>query len=113
MKIKMALIAGPLFLLAASAHGQTRPSQLTFTGGAGGGIGDVGGGSISFSMPVIDRSNQHYTYIYEQGSKETYVPTRFVPYDAALKLGKAALAYRPKTIAEVAAEYRAEKKRAN
>jgi hypothetical protein len=110
MKIKMTLIAGSFFVFAASAHAQTRPNQMTFSGG--GGVGGVGGGSMSFSLPVIDRAHEHYAYIYEQGSKETYVPTRFVSYDAALKLGEAALAYRPKTIAEVAAEYRAEKKRA-
>ncbi|MFZ0336093.1 MAG: hypothetical protein WAN10_05625 [Candidatus Acidiferrales bacterium] len=110
MKMKMGLIAGSLFFFAASAHAQARPNQLT--SGGGGGVGDVGGGAMSFSLPVIDRAHEHYTYIYEQGSNETYVPTRFVSYDAALKLGEAALAYRPKTIAEVAAEYRAEKKQA-
>lgn len=112
MKMKMGLIAGSLFLFAASAHAQARPNQLTYGGGGGGGVGDVGGGAMSFSLPVIDRAHERYTYIYEQGSNETYVPTRFVSYDAALKLGEAALAYRPKTIAEVAAEYRAEKKQA-
>jgi hypothetical protein len=111
--MKVTLIAASIFFFAACAHAQARPSQLTSGGGGGGGIGDIGGGSLSFSLPVIDRANKHYTYVYEQGSNETYVPTRFVSYDAALKLGEAALAYRPKTIAEVAAEYRTEKKRAN
>ncbi|MGB6875190.1 MAG: hypothetical protein WBD87_04075 [Candidatus Acidiferrales bacterium] len=116
--MKMTFVAASLFFLALPVHAQTHiagggaaPSQLTFAGGGGGG-GLEGSGAMVFTLPVVNRSTQHYTYIYVQGSDENFVSTRFVSFDAAVKLGKEALAYRPKTIVEVAAEYRAEKKQA-
>lgn len=121
--MKITLIAATLFFLAIPAHAQRRfaggaatSTQLNFTGTGGGGFGSLGFGSSGFgasfsSMPATSQAPEHYTYIYEQGSEDTYVPTRFVSFTTALKMGKAALAYRPKTIAEVAAECRAEKKR--
>lgn len=100
--MKIGLIAASLFFLAMPVHAQA------LVGSGGGGLGPV---SFSFSIPVIDRTATHYNYIYAQGSDATFVPTRFVSYDKAVKIGKEALAYRPKTIVEVAAECRAAKKR--
>ncbi len=124
--MKITLIAATLFFLAIPAHAQARAGggggaaagrQLnsTATGGGGGGYGTSVFGSSGFgvsfsSMPVTSQMPEHYTYIYEQGSEATYVPTRFVSFATALKMAQAALAYRPKGVAEVAAEYRAEKK---
>ena len=115
--MKTTLIAATsFFLLALPAHAQTRgpvPGQLNYGGGGGGGAGlGGGGGATGFRLPVISRQ-EHDEYIYVQGSEDTFVPTRFVSFDAAVKLGKEALAYRPKTIVEVAAECRAAKKRAS
>jgi hypothetical protein len=113
--MKTTLIAvASFFLLAVPAHAQTRgPGQLNYSGGGGGGVGlGGGGGATGFRLPVIGRQ-EHDEYIYVQGSEDTFVPTRFVSFDAAVKLGKEALAYRPKTIVEVAAECRAAKKRAS
>ncbi|MFZ0211777.1 MAG: hypothetical protein WBE20_13325 [Candidatus Acidiferrales bacterium] len=61
-------------------------------------------------LPTTNRTAFQMTSA--QGSS-TFVPSTFVPYKEAVKMGQAALAYKPKSIAEVAAEYRASKKRAN
>lgn len=122
--MKITLIAASFFFLAVPVHAQTHiagggavPSQLNFSGGGGGGLsggggfgGSAGFGAVSFRMPAANRPAEHYSYVYAQGSDATFIPTRFVSFETALKLGKAALAYRPKTIVEVAAQYRAEKK---
>ncbi len=121
--MKITLIAATLFFLAIPAHAQahlarggTTSQQLNFTGtgGGGGGFGMSGFGGSGFgasfsSMLGTSQTPEHYTYVYAQGSEATYVPTRFVSFATALKMGKAALVYRPKSIAEVAAEYHAEK----
>lgn len=122
--MKITLVAATLFLFAIPAHAQARfagggaaTQQLnsTGTGGGGGfaalGFGGSGFGPSLFSMPAARQAREHYTYIYAQGSEATYVPTRFVSFATALKMAKEELAYRPKSIAEVAAQYRAEKKK--
>lgn len=124
--MKTLLILATLVLFAIPAHAQVRfagggaaPLQLNSVGtGGGGGFGGSGFGSSGFgtnlfSMPATSHAAEHYTYIYAQGSEATYVPTRFVSFATALKMAKAELAYRPKSIVEVAAEYRAEKKKGN
>lgn len=109
--MKITVMVGSVLFLAFSAHAQARPGQMNFAGGAGGGFGTGGSGlgGGTFVLPVIIRSNQHYTYTYAQGSEQTFEPTRFVSYETALKMGKEALAYHPKSIVEVAAECRTEK----
>jgi hypothetical protein len=112
--MKISLAVASLLFLAVSAQAQTHgvsyatPAQMTFSGG--GSPGGFSPGNVSFSLPVIDRP-QHDTYVYEQGSDTTFVPTRFVSYETAIKLGKDALAYHPKSIVEVAAECRAARKK--
>lgn len=114
--MKISLAVASLLFIAVSAQAQTHgvnvapATQLTFSGG--GAPGGLSAASIGFSLPLIDRSLQHYTYVYEQGSSRTFEPTEFVSYDTAVKLGEEALAYRPKSIVEVAAECRAARKKA-
>jgi hypothetical protein len=112
MKMKIMLVtAASLFFLAlpacAQTHGGPAP-QLAYAGG-----GSPGGFSLSSNsvLPSITRTN-HYTLVYGQGSDATFVPTHFVSYDTAVKLGEAALAYRPKSVVEAAAECRAARKQA-
>jgi|SRR5579864_635862 len=112
--MKSALFAALFLLLALPASAQTRgagaaPSAPIMSGGGGSaGFGGSSFGAIGF-LSQSSSSDVHYQYIYAQGSDATFVPTRFVSYAEGLKLGRAALAYRPKTIAEIAAEYRASK----
>jgi hypothetical protein len=115
--MKMTLAVASLLFFAVSAQAQTHgasyspaPAQLTFSGG--GAPGGLSAAGMGFSLPVIDRSLQHNAPIYEQGSESTFEPTQFVSYEAAVKLGKQALAYHPKSIVEVAAECRATRKKA-
>jgi hypothetical protein len=112
--MKSALFAALLLTLAlpaaAQGHGTAAaPSAPVFSGEGGGGYGSgIGFGSIAISTHSSS-STPHYQLVYAHGSNAAFVPTRFVSYAEALKLGEAALAYRPKSIAEIAAEYRAEK----
>jgi hypothetical protein len=81
-------------------------NQLSFSGGGGGG-GSVG--AVSFpSHP--SRPEVHYELAYAQGSTTDYVASTYVSFEEAVRLGKAALANKPKSIVQVAAEYRAAKK---
>jgi hypothetical protein len=109
--MKSGILAALLLMFALPAAAQNRgagaaPVAPAYSGGGGGFGGGLG--SSSFSSPSFSPT-VHYQIVYAHGSDATFVPTRFVSYCEALKLGKAALAYRPKTIAEVAAEYRAAK----
>jgi hypothetical protein len=80
-------------------------SSLSFSGG-GGGYG--GGGVSSHALPLPPEA--HYPLAYAQGSATEYVASTYLPFEEAVKLGKEALAYKPKSIAQVAAECRAAKK---
>jgi hypothetical protein len=113
MKISLAVVSLLFFAVCAQAQthgGSSAPgAQLSFSGGTS--PGGLSAGSLSFSMPVIDRSMEHNMPVYGQGSATTFEPTRFVSYATAMKLGKEALEYRPKSIVEVAAECRAARKK--
>jgi hypothetical protein len=118
MKTALITIAAAFFLVAVPVHAQDHASQLSFSGG-GGGMGYGGGGfsssivgGASFSSPGATNRAEHYTYTYAQGSTDTYNPTHFVSFATGLKLAKEMLAYRPKSLGEIAAEYRAGKKQA-
>lgn len=110
--MKTVLIAAFLFLVV-PVHAQDRASRLTSggNGGAGFGTGGFGSSSIGGSLPAATR-NEHCTYTYAQGSSATYTPTRFVSFETGLKLAKETLAVRPKSLGEIAAEYRAAKNHA-
>jgi hypothetical protein len=112
--MKSAIFAASILMFAlpamAQGHGAAAaPSAPVFSGGGGGGYG----GGISFGSFALGTPSSsptvHDQVVFAHGSEATFVPTRFVSYSEALKLGKEALAYRPKTVAEVSAEYRAEK----
>ena len=110
--MKTALIATAFLFVIVPVHAQDRASQLSFggNGGAGFGSGGFGSSSLGGALSATTR-NEHYTYTYAQGSATTYVPTRFVSFETGLKLAKEALVYRPKSLGEIAAEYRAAKKK--
>lgn len=112
--MKTALMATAFLFLVVPVHAQDRSSRLNSGGGGAGFGGGFGGSSIgggSFSLPATTRV-EHYAYVYAQGSAATYTPTRFVSFETGLKLAEEAQAYRPKSLGEIAAEYRAAKKQA-
>ncbi len=116
--MKMALLPGSILLLIiafslpASAQGRgsagVTASALTLSGGGGGG-GGYGTGGVSFHSHTLP-PEAHYELAYAQGSATEYVASTYVPYEEAVKLGKEALAYNPRSIAQVAAECRAARK---
>lgn len=114
--MKISLAVASLLFFAVSAQAQTHggsfapTGQLSLSGGST--PGGFSASTLAFSLPVIDRSSEHYTYLYGQGSSSTFEPSKFVSYDTAMKLAEEALAYRPKSIVEVAAECRAARKKA-
>jgi hypothetical protein len=80
-------------------------------GGAGGstGSGGFGGGSSGITaLPSFPRAQVSYGYAH--GSDADFAPSSFLPYDEAVKLGESVLAEKPKSLGEVAAQYRASKK---
>jgi hypothetical protein len=79
-------------------------------GGAGGYSGGGGGGSGITALPSSPRAQ--YSYGYAHGSDADFAPSAFLSYDEAVKLGESVLAEKPKSLGEVAAEYRASKKKA-
>lgn len=108
--MKTALIATAFLFLVVPAHGQDRASQLNFNGwGVGSGGVGFGGSSIS-RLSFSTSRTEHYTYTYAQGSATTYSPTRFVSFETGLKLAKEMQAYQPKSLGEIAAEYRVARK---
>lgn len=96
----------------AQGHGSAgaAASPLTFSGGGGAG-GGYGAGGVSFPSHS-PRPEAHYELSYAQGSACEYVASTYVSFEEAVKLGKAALENKPKSIAQVAAEYRAARKMA-
>jgi hypothetical protein len=104
-----------LFALPARAQGHAShvgsPASPMINGGGGG----AGGGYGSVSFPASASSAPvHYQYTFAHGSESGFVPSRFVRYEDAVKMGQAAALATPPTpvsIAEVAAEYRALKQR--
>jgi len=96
----------------AQSHGSggagATASPLSVSGGGGGGYG-AGGVSFPSHSP---RPEVHYELAYAQGSACEYVASTYLTFEEAVKLGKAALENKPKSIAQVAADFRAAKKSA-
>lgn len=63
------------------------------------------GNHILASSPV---TTFHMTVV--DGAGNEFIPSTFVPFEQAVAQGRATLTAKPKTLAEVAAEYRAVKK---
>ena len=80
------------------------PSSLNQGGGGGG----YGGGPMSFDT-LPESPQPIWIYDYVHGSFEEYIPSVYMPYDDAVKLGQTILNAKPKTLGEIAAEYRAAK----
>jgi len=85
----------------------TASSPQSFSGGGGGGYGGGGGASSPSHAP---RPEVHYELAYAQGSATEYVASAYVSFEEAVKLGQQVLTNKPKSVAEVAAEYRAARK---
>ena len=82
----------------------TASSPQSFSGG---GYGGGGGASSPSHAP---RPEVHYELAYAQGSATEYVASAYVSFEEAVKLGQQVLTNKPKSVAEVAAEYRAARK---
>jgi hypothetical protein len=91
--------------------GATPSASNNSGGGGGGGSYGGGGGAGIHSLPSCPA--RQYSYSYAHGSGADFAPTSFLPYDQAVKLGDAVLAEKPKSLGEVAAEYRAAKKQSH
>lgn len=111
MKTLLAVVA-VLFIASLPAHAQSRfgssGASVLATGG-GGGAG-TGVGSSAGVLPMAFRTTR-YANLAAHGTETDFNLTSFVPYDEAVKMGLAVINQKPKPIAEVAAEYRASKKR--
>jgi hypothetical protein len=79
-------------------------------GGGAGGYSGGGGGSGITALPSSPRAQ--FSYGYAHGSDADFAPSSFLSYDEAVKLGESVLAAKPRSLGEVAAEYRASKKKA-
>jgi hypothetical protein len=95
-----------LFALPAHAqHAGAAPSGTTNSGGGGYG-GSMGGADFSDSSHI---PQTQFTVVIAHGSAQDFVPSTFMCFSQAVKIGEAELAYQTKTLGEVAREYRAEK----
>ncbi|HEV2289647.1 MAG TPA: hypothetical protein VGR81_11905 [Candidatus Acidoferrales bacterium] len=120
MNIKGVIFAFSLLLFAVPAHAQQHAnangggsptSALSYAGGGTAGSGS--GGSVGFGFSFLrPTSPARFRIVSAQGSR-TYEPSTFVSYKEAVEMGIAAMTRKPKTIVEVAAEYRAQKARKN
>lgn len=119
--MKLLSFAVLFLLLALPAHAQNHatqvssaPSSTTMGGGGAGGAGGGYGSSFSFPTSSSAAAPVHYQYSFAHGSSSSFVPSTFVPFQDAVKMGEAALAAPPPvSIAQVAAEYRARKQHTN
>jgi hypothetical protein len=109
--MKALIFAVLILLFALPAQAQSHVARVgsaagPMTNGGGAGAGSFG----SLSLPTIARSAPlRYQYTFAQGSEGSFVPSTYVRYEDAVKMGEAALAAQPKpvSIAQVAAQYRA------
>ena len=117
--MKVLSFAALILLFALPAHAQSHATQVSSAPAAatvGGGGGAGGGYGSSFSFPITSSSAApvHYQYSFASGSDSSFVPSTFVPFADAVKMGQAALVPPPPvSIAQVAAEYRALKQHTN
>jgi hypothetical protein len=115
--MRTVIFAALILFFSLPLHAQSRmppagaaPGNLNNGGGGGGGGSSGGGGGVGIhSLP--NSPVAHFSYSYAHGSESDFAPTSFLPYDQAVKLGESMLAEKPRSLGEVAAEYRASKKR--
>jgi hypothetical protein len=114
MKAIFSVILTALVLLfAVPARAQNRAGAMATSSLRDGGGGMGGNGSTYiFSAASLSGgpSNQSTAdhCIFVRGTDDGIFNSTFVPYPQAIKMGLAALAFKPKTVVEVAAETRAE-----
>jgi hypothetical protein len=120
--MKVLSFAALILLFALPAHAQSHATQVSSAPSAatvgGGGAGSIGGGgygsSFGFSTAYSTAVPVHYQYSFARGSDSSFVPSTFVSFADAVKMGEAALVPPPPvSIAQVAAEYRAQKQHTN
>jgi hypothetical protein len=116
--MKVLSFAALILLFALPAHAQNHATQVSSapaaaTVGGGGGAGGGYGSSFSFTTSS-SAAPVHYQYSFARGSDSSFVPSTFVSFADAVKMGEAALVPPPPvSIAQVAAEYRAQKQHTN
>jgi len=101
------LFSLPAYAQGHAALGGAAPNGGLSSGGAGGG-GGMGGGTSSPAM--FHTPATRFDMGYAHGSDCDFVPSSFMSYDDAVNLGRSIIEAKPKTLGEVAAEYRARKK---
>jgi hypothetical protein len=93
--------------LAGSAHAQISGSNI----GGSGTIGSGGGIGVARAFPgLASYPRATFATILVSGTDTEFKPSAFLSYDQAVAEGRAALAYKAKTVAEVAAESNSERK---
>jgi hypothetical protein len=112
--MRIAILGALAILFSLPAHAQSHttlggatPGGGYNTGGAGG-AGGVSGGSLNpvmFHTPAT-----HFDVGYAHGTDGEFVPSSFMNYEDAVKLGRSMVEAKPKSLGEIAAEYRARKK---
>jgi hypothetical protein len=118
--MRSVIFAALILFLSLPLHAQSRmspagatPSTLNNGGGGGGAGGFSSGGGATGITYLPSSPRAQFSYSYAHGSDADFAPTSFLPYDQAVKLGESVLAEKPKSLGEVAAEYRASKKKAH
>lgn len=100
-----------LFSLPLRAQGQTHGTMgggspnAGYSGGGGAGAGGFSGATSMFHTPAT-----HFEFGYAHGAESDFNPSSFMEYDEAVKLGRSIVEAKPKSLGEIAAEYRAKKK---
>jgi hypothetical protein len=88
--MKVAIILALVLAISSAAWAQKGATGMTPSSISQGGGGGGGGGSVSFRV-LPENTHPSYTYEYAHGSAEEFVPSVYVPYEEAVKMGQAAL----------------------
>ena len=114
--MRIAILAALVILFAVPADAQSHTAMgggstaAAYTGGGGGAAGGASGSHAMFHAPVTQ-----FDFGYAHGTTCDFNPSSYMEYDEAVKYGQAVVAAeaKPKTLGEIAAEYRASKKRSS
>jgi hypothetical protein len=111
--MRVLILAGVILLSSLPSHAQHMPpsggaAPSTTSGGGGGGGGGFGSSSISASFSIPHSPTARFQILAAHGG--TYVPSTFVSYEEAVRMGQAALTSKPKSVVEAATETQAERK---
>lgn len=109
--MKGVLLGGLILFFSLPSYAQGHATMGGAAASAGytqGGGSGVGGGGTSPSLLHTPLTRFEYTYAH--GTDCEFVPSSFMAYDDAVKLGRSILDTQPRSLGEIAAEYRAKKK---